>query len=411
MVVGTGDSRSANVPGIGPKAGKFYVGARMDILKRSGFESPANRVEEPLAGRRVRATEVHSPTQDDQTRIDHMDHAGNADGEVIAGLLDEFQAPGISLLGGFEDPLGGNLVDLGCQKALGTGLELLAGSGRDPRGARIGFQMASASPPSAQAGLGARIDDHVPAFSAEAVATDDQLVVDDDPSADPRTEGQKHHAIVDFPCSDPEFSKSSSIGVVGVGHREFERLFEGFDDRKMMPMGMVRWLDQHAFSDVLATGCAQSGSTDTRWVQTELLEDRTASLRDATHRIGRALGFKRIDRTVPKRCSLVVGQSDLDACASDVDPEEVGRLGLIERCGFLLGHDGEKKEGAAEGLSGENRLLDKQWDGEKAIRRFHWAIAGFVLFRTQSAAADGTRTPTRTRLLESIYVEHQFQST
>jgi hypothetical protein len=27
-------------------------------------------------------------------------------------------------------------------------------------------------------------------------------------------------------------------------------------------------------------------------------------------------------------------------------------LGLIDRCGFLLGHDG-KKEGAAEGLSGE----------------------------------------------------------
>ncbi len=114
MVVATGDSRSANVPRIGPKAGKFYVGASLDILKRSGLESPANRVEEPLAGRRVRATEVHSPTQDDQPRIDHVDHAGNTDGEVIAGLLDEFQAPGISLLGGFEDLLCGNLVDLGC---------------------------------------------------------------------------------------------------------------------------------------------------------------------------------------------------------------------------------------------------------------------------------------------------------
>ena len=38
-------------------------------------------------------------------------------------------------------------------------------------------------------------------------------------------------------------------------------------------------------------------------------------------------------------------------------------------------------------------------------------LISFLLFRTQSAAADGTRTPTRTRLLESISVEHQFQST
>jgi hypothetical protein len=38
-------------------------------------------------------------------------------------------------------------------------------------------------------------------------------------------------------------------------------------------------------------------------------------------------------------------------------------------------------------------------------------LASFLLFRTQSAAADGTRTPTRTRLLESIIVEHQFKST
>jgi hypothetical protein len=42
---------------------------------------------------------------------------------------------------------------------------------------------------------------------------------------------------------------------------------------------------------------------------------------------------------------LVVGQTDLDACAPDVDPEEVGGLGLIERYGFLLGHDGEEKRG------------------------------------------------------------------
>ncbi len=38
-------------------------------------------------------------------------------------------------------------------------------------------------------------------------------------------------------------------------------------------------------------------------------------------------------------------------------------------------------------------------------------LISFLLFRTQSAAADGTRTPTRTRLLESISVAHQFQST
>jgi hypothetical protein len=38
-------------------------------------------------------------------------------------------------------------------------------------------------------------------------------------------------------------------------------------------------------------------------------------------------------------------------------------------------------------------------------------LASFLLFRTQSAAADGTRTPTRTRWLESISVEHPVQST
>jgi hypothetical protein len=32
-------------------------------------------------------------------------------------------------------------------------------------------------------------------------------------------------------------------------------------------------------------------------------------------------------------------------------------LGLIDRCGFLLGHGG-KKEGAAEGLSGEKSRLE-----------------------------------------------------
>jgi hypothetical protein len=38
-------------------------------------------------------------------------------------------------------------------------------------------------------------------------------------------------------------------------------------------------------------------------------------------------------------------------------------------------------------------------------------LISFLLFRTQSAAADGTRTPTHTRWLESISDEHQFQST
>jgi hypothetical protein len=57
---------------------------------------------------------------------------------------------------------------------------------------------------------------------------------------------------------------------------------------------------------------------------------------------------------------LVVGQTDLDSCAPDVDPEEVGGLGLIERYGFLLGHDG-KKEGAAEDLGGE------KWEWSESI--------------------------------------------
>jgi len=39
------------------------------------------------------------------------------------------------------------------------------------------------------------------------------------------------------------------------------------------------------------------------------------------------------------------------------------------------------------------------------------ANAGFLLFRTQSAAADGTRTPTRTRLFESTSPELHCQST
>ena len=38
-------------------------------------------------------------------------------------------------------------------------------------------------------------------------------------------------------------------------------------------------------------------------------------------------------------------------------------------------------------------------------------LISFLLFRTQSAAADGTRTPTRTRWLESTSVEQTIQST
>jgi hypothetical protein len=39
------------------------------------------------------------------------------------------------------------------------------------------------------------------------------------------------------------------------------------------------------------------------------------------------------------------------------------------------------------------------------------AITSFVLFRTQSAAADGTRTRPRSRWLASTSIEHHFQST
>jgi hypothetical protein len=49
--------------------------------------------------------------------------------------------------------------------------------------------------------------------------------------------------------------------------------------------------------------------------------------------------------------------------------------------------------------------------GSLGYSRILVTMTGFLLFRTQSAAADGTRTPTRTRLLESTSLELHCQST
>ena len=48
--------------------------------------------------------------------------------------------------------------------------------------------------------------------------------------------------------------------------------------------------------------------------------------------------------------------------------------------------------------------------GLGVIWLFYRAIAGFLLFRTQSAAADGTGTGTHTRLLEWTSIEHHLKS-
>jgi hypothetical protein len=67
---------------------------------------------------------------------------------------------------------------------------------------------------------------------------------------------------------------------------------------------------------------------------------------------------------------------------SEKDPE--GGLGFLAmRCGSLVGLPVDR-------LGSSDILIS------------------FLLFRTQSAAADGTRTPTHTRWLESTSVEHHF---
>ena len=50
MVVGTSDSRSANVAGIGSKAGKFYASSLTHVLKGSLPKAFADRFQKMLAG-------------------------------------------------------------------------------------------------------------------------------------------------------------------------------------------------------------------------------------------------------------------------------------------------------------------------------------------------------------------------
>jgi hypothetical protein len=112
MVVGTGDSRSANVASIGPKASKFYGCSGFNILKGAFAEAVSNRLEESLAGFRVRSAEIHGSAQDDQAGVDHVNHAGDSDSKVSSRLFDKTQTPSVSLLGRFVNLFCGDFFDV-----------------------------------------------------------------------------------------------------------------------------------------------------------------------------------------------------------------------------------------------------------------------------------------------------------
>ena len=222
---------------------------------------------------------------------------------------------------------------------MSTGSEFLSGPCRNPRGACIGFKVSASATPCAQASVGTRVDDHVTTFSAETVLSYDQFVVDDDPSSDTGTKGQKHHAVVDLSGSDPEFTEGCRVGVVGVGDRHFQGVFQALDDWEVMPMRVIGWLEQKSLADVLAAGGSKPCSQDLFFAQSATVKDFFTSDVYTSHGIFGALRLECLDSDEVQRGSLVIGQPDFDSRASNVDSQEQGHFGMRNRRDLLVGHE------------------------------------------------------------------------
>ena len=159
-------------------------------------------------------------------------------------------------------------------------------------------------------------------FSAEAVLTNDQLVVDDDTTPNARSQSQQNHAAEDLSGPHPELAKSGCVGIVGerYGHADF--LFKAFNNRKMMPMRMVGGLDQQPSRDVLASRSPQPNARDLVWLDTNRFEQASGALSHPLHRVHGTFGFFRRDRGEAQSMPLIVDDTDLHPGSTHIDSQE-----------------------------------------------------------------------------------------